>query len=111
MKIYLLLTEDNIVYGYHTRPLELDNVVEFEVEQEAYIQDNIGHLKLDDGNLIELPRVVDDNTYRMNEIQEKLKALDIKTFKFIDGDINQEQYEPYRLEKQALREEYRSLEE
>jgi hypothetical protein len=47
----------------------------------------------------------------MAEIQARLHVLDIKTFKFIDGDLTAEAYEPYRLEKQALREEYRILEE
>jgi hypothetical protein len=47
---------------------------------------------------------------RLAEIQSRLKELDIKTMKFVDGDITAEQYEPYRLEKQSLREEYRSLE-
>jgi len=48
---------------------------------------------------------------RMAEIQARLHELDIKTFKFIDGDLTAEAYEPYKQEKQALREEYRILEE
>jgi hypothetical protein len=48
---------------------------------------------------------------RMAEIQARLHELDIKTFKFIDGDLTDKQYEPYRLEKIALRKEYNALEQ
>ena len=48
---------------------------------------------------------------RMREIEERLKELDIKTFKFVDGELSQAQYEPYRLEKIALRNEYNLLEQ
>ena len=48
---------------------------------------------------------------RMNEIKVRLLELDIKTFKFIDGQLSAEAYEPFRLEKIALRLEYNTLEE
>lgn len=48
---------------------------------------------------------------RMAEIQARLHELDIKTFKFIDGDLTDKQYEPYRLEKIELRKEYNALEQ
>lgn len=47
---------------------------------------------------------------RMAEIKARLEALDIKTYKFIDGELTDKQYEPYRLEKIALRKEYNELE-
>lgn len=47
---------------------------------------------------------------RMAEIKARLQALDIKTYKFIDGELTEKQYEPYRLEKIALRKEYNQLE-
>ena len=48
---------------------------------------------------------------RMAEIKARLEALDIKTYKFIDGELTDKQYEPYRLEKIALRKEYNALEQ
>jgi hypothetical protein len=48
---------------------------------------------------------------RMAEIQARLKELDIKTFKFIDGQLTDKQYEPYKLEKIALRKEFNALEQ
>jgi hypothetical protein len=48
---------------------------------------------------------------RMAEIQARLHVLDIKTFKFIDGDLTAKQYEPYKQEKIALRKEYNALEQ
>lgn len=48
---------------------------------------------------------------RMAEIKARLHELDIKTYKFIDGELTQEQYEPYRLEKIELRKEYNALEQ
>ena len=48
---------------------------------------------------------------RMAEIKARLEALDIKTYKFIDGELTDKQYEPYRLEKIALRKEYNTLEQ
>jgi hypothetical protein len=48
---------------------------------------------------------------RMAEIKARLHELDIKTYKFIDGELTDKQYEPYRLEKIALRKEYNTLEQ
>ena len=47
---------------------------------------------------------------RLEQIKTRLKELDIKTFKFIDGDLTQDEYEPYKQEKIALRKEYNDLE-
>ena len=47
---------------------------------------------------------------RMAEIKIRLKELDIKTFKFIDGDLTEQEYEPFKQEKIELRKEYNALE-
>lgn len=61
-----------------------------------------------------LPQTEIDNLIkvnRMREIELRLKELDIKTFKFIDGELTQEEYEPYKQEKISLRNEHNLLEE
>ena len=60
-----------------------------------------------------LPQTEIDNLIkvnRMREIKLRLNELDIKTFKFVDGELTTTEYEPYRLEKIALRQEYNTLE-
>jgi len=46
----------------------------------------------------------------MSEILSELKELDIKTIKFVDGDLSEEQYEPFKIRKAELRKQYRELE-
>ena len=113
MKIYLLLDSDNIVYGYHTQPIQMDNVVEYEIEmeQQQYIQDNVGYLKFVDDKLVEIPNPNFDKQIRLAEIKARIESLDIMTYKFIDGELTDKQYEPFKLEKIELRKEYRTLEE
>lgn len=41
--------------------------------------------------------------------KEELAKLDIKTLKFIDGDITAEEYEPFKQRKAELRELIRSI--
>lgn len=48
---------------------------------------------------------------RMAEIKARLHELDIKTFKFIDGDLSEQEYEPFKQEKIELRKEYKALEQ
>lgn len=47
---------------------------------------------------------------RMQEIKSKLQELDIKTYKYIDGELSSDEYEVYKNEKIALRKEYNELE-
>lgn len=47
---------------------------------------------------------------RMAEIKARLEVLDIKTYKFIDGELTDKEYEPFKQEKIALRKEYNELE-
>jgi len=47
---------------------------------------------------------------RLADIKAQLKALDIKTYKFIDGELTEKEYAPFKLEKIALRKEYNALE-
>lgn len=66
-----------------------------------------------DGETVSVERIqtVDvTDKLRMVEIRLRLKELDIKTFKFIDGELTETEYEPFRLEKLALRTEYNALE-
>lgn len=66
-----------------------------------------------DGETVSVERIqtVDvTDKLRMAEIRLRLKELDIKTFKFIDGELTETEYEPFRLEKLALRAEYNALE-
>lgn len=42
--------------------------------------------------------------------KEELAKLDIKTLKFIDGDITAEEYEPFKQRKAELRDLIRSME-
>lgn len=66
-----------------------------------------------DGETVSVERIqtVDvTDKLRMVEIRLRLKELDIKTFKFIDGELTETEYEPFRLEKLALRAEYNALE-
>lgn len=46
----------------------------------------------------------------MEEIQLRLKKIDIKRFKFIDNELSQIEWEVYRSEAIALRLEYNELE-
>lgn len=64
----------------------------------------------EDGNTTDI-YATDIKPLRQAQIQARLAELDIKTFKFIDGQLSAEAYEPYRLEKIALRLEYNTLEE
>lgn len=66
-----------------------------------------------DGETVSVERIqtVDvTDKLRMAEIRLRLKELDIKAFKFIDGELTETEYEPFRLEKLALRAEYNALE-
>lgn len=47
---------------------------------------------------------------RMQEIRTRLQELDIKRFKYIDKHITEAEYEPFRTEANALRDEYNALE-
>ena len=48
--------------------------------------------------------------HRMHEIKIELALSDYKTMKFIDGALSQEEYEPIRLVRIALRAEYNLIE-
>ena len=58
--------------------------------------------------------IVNPRTYeipeRLQEIRAELQAIDIKRFKFIDGNITEAEYEPFKQEANALRAEYNALE-
>lgn len=47
---------------------------------------------------------------QINKYKSELRKLDIKTMKFIDGDITEEEYAPYREKKAELREKIRERE-
>ena len=47
---------------------------------------------------------------RLASIKSRLQELDIKTYKYIDGELSQDEYEVYKQEKIALRKEYNEIE-
>lgn len=46
---------------------------------------------------------------RMSEIQETLAATDYRAAKYAEGLYTEEEYAPYKAERQALRDEYNAL--
>ena len=47
----------------------------------------------------------------LSEIRQQLAASDYRALKFIDGAYTVQQYEPYRIERQALRIKYNEVEQ
>lgn len=50
------------------------------------------------------------NQYRIEELKKKLSDTDYKAIKYAEGWISAEEYEPIRLERQAVRNEINQLE-
>lgn len=58
----------------------------------------------------EKQKVISEKLARMEEIKWELARTDYKAIKFIEGFYTAEQYDPIRLARQVLRDEYNSIE-
>ena len=69
-------------------------------------------LKVVDGKVVAVERVITEEQIKANriaELKELLSDTDYQAIKFAEGELTAEEYEPMRLQRKAWREEIRSL--
>jgi hypothetical protein len=100
------IVEDNSYIEFYLDPLYVSTPCPNGLIKPRYIE---GQWQEGETNAEEIKNEI-TRLERMEEIRLRLVDLDIKTFKFIDGDITEIEYEPFKKEKIALRLEYKDLE-
>ena len=69
-------------------------------------------LKVVDGKVVAVERVITEEQIKANriaELKELLSNTDYQAIKFAEGELTAEEYEPMRLQRKAWREEIRKL--
>lgn len=69
-------------------------------------------LKVVDGKVVAVERVITEEQIKVNridELKELLSDTDYQAIKFAEGELTAEEYEPMRLQRKAWREEIRKL--
>lgn len=107
---------DYIVAGIKEKFMELLGITVTDDEFNALMcaQNNGKELKVIDGNVVAVERVLSEKFLRetrISELKQFLADTDYKTIKYVEGEISDEEYEPVLAERKAWRKEINELEE
>ena len=113
MKINLILDENNVIISFISYPLDKKKIT-VEVDDPSSI--HLGYDKYIEGEIVKddvsfsLAKAKEEKIERIHFLKKKLNETDYKLFKFLEGQISEEEYLKVKEERQSYRDEINALE-
>ena len=114
MKINILTDENNIIISWTSYPID-ENKPTIEIQDPDTI--HLGFDKFIDGKLVKDSKnykkalLLQEKNCRIDALKKKLSESDYKLFKYLEGELSEDEYQKVKADRQSWRAEINQLEE